>query len=800
MRFLKKASYKDIVGEIEGSQFHYYEDISSKYKEFELYLTQADLDDLSNNKEKCIEKLIEKLKKDGAVIAAIHCPESHFKTCNEGDKEISGNYLSLCEIISNNESKDIFKNVLKLADDICIKQYEKDVQEVEVDEEDDDGDNGGKKKNVDKQIIVVIHEGCEKGCINDDSIEAKSCISWNGDTVSDIISNLIKDLTLQSSIHIALENITPFYSVTECGIEKGKNCGWKKDNQMCNKQFFTTINKKLKDTNIQFGACIDFCHIMVSDKIMKNSNLKSKSKIMEEYFKDIDYKEYIYLYHVSNYGEDWSHGQLFSFDCDEDKKTLETIRRLCNESAKGIPITFEMADGADMEKAALNYEHIMFYFSNKHLFGKFSELLNAKENKELKDFFDNLFVIYSYDKKSVFEITNSLWKVKQIILKNTFIQDKKERLFGVDFDKTEVNLSLVRLKAYVYYTRFCNLGNYLAENYYSGDKCIWDRFEDIATDFGLAMKYFIFNDKIEQCVYTGIQYKFLIDFLPKKESFFRFNDGIIYIQPLEIKSDNIFGDIVKKIPGHISGGSIQNGKADFYSVGKNFVQCLFKYFDSLRTDWSVMLYKNVPINYVDYDRKRYSIQAFAQKVLSDRNSIKKGNEIKLSLDISRFASGRGDGKATDTLEGFLKYFDRNNEFTKEKVASISDEEVLFSDLPKASSYYLDAEEGVILKKICLSILGKKEKIGPIKIELADVHSQNGEIDGNTIQRLKEEIEKFNKQEGSIVREIVEAVKDNIKKSKMRQEDLKKLKAYSGDDYDIYNKLEKFITIKIGEKI
>ena len=212
-----------------------------------------------------------------------------------------------------------------------------------------------------------------------------------------------------------------------------------------------------------------------------------------------------------------------------------------------------------------------------------------------------------------------------------------------------------------------------------------------------------------------------------------------------------------------------------------------------------MLYKNVPINYVDYDRKRYSIQAFAQKVLSDRNSIKKGNEIKLSLDISRFASGR-DGKATDTLEGFLKYFDRNNEFTKEKVASISDEEVLFSDLPKASSYYLDAEEGVILKKICLSILGKKEKIGPIKIELADVHSQNGEIDGNTIQRLKEEIEKFNKQEGAIVREIVEAVKDNIKKSKMRQEDLKKLKAYSGDDYDIYNKLEKFITIKIGEKI
>ena len=98
-------------------------------------------------------------------------------------------------------------------------------------------------------------------------------------------------------------------------------------------------------------------------------------------------------------------------------------------------------------------------------------------------------------------------------------KNTEERLFSVDFDKTNVDLSLVRLKAYVYYARFCNLGNFLAENYYSGDKCIWDNNENIAEDFGLAMKYFIFNDQIHQCVYTGIQYKFLVDFLPKRNVF-----------------------------------------------------------------------------------------------------------------------------------------------------------------------------------------------------------------------------------------------------------------------------------------
>jgi hypothetical protein len=465
-----------------------------------------------------------------------------------------------------------------------------------------------------------------------------------------------------------------------------------------------------------------------------------------------------------------------------------------------------MTDGADMEKAALNYEHIMLYFSNKHIFGKFSELLNVDVNKELKEFFDNLFIIYSYDKKSVFEITNALWRVKQIILKNTFKQEKEERLFGVDSDKTDVNLSLVRMKAYVYYTRFCNLGNYLAENYYSGNKCIWDKKEDAEEDFGLAMKYFIFNDKIHQCVYTGIQYKFLIDFLPKKEKFVRFNDGITRIKEMKAESDNVFLDVVKKIPGHISGAIIQNGKADFYSVGKNFVQCLFKYFDSSHTDWSVRIYSNVPINYVDYNEKRYSIQAFTQMKLSDDNFIVEGNKIDLSLDISRFALGR-DGKDTDTLEGFLKYFDSNLDFSKEKVASISDEEILFTKLPDVSEEYeytLDKIEGVILKKICLRMIGKNVDTIAGKIEFIAGDSQNDSIE---CDKNKQELNELNKEVKAVndninhpIWKIIEYVKDNITKSKKKPQDLEELNVYSGNDKTIYENLKNHVAFKIeGEK-
>ena len=71
MRFLKKASYQDIIGKTVEHRFHYYENLSSKYKEFELFLNMSDLKKLLDDDSE-FNKLIDILKKNGAVISAIY--------------------------------------------------------------------------------------------------------------------------------------------------------------------------------------------------------------------------------------------------------------------------------------------------------------------------------------------------------------------------------------------------------------------------------------------------------------------------------------------------------------------------------------------------------------------------------------------------------------------------------------------------------------------------------------------------------------------------------------------------------
>lgn len=799
MRFLKKVSYKDIIREKDRNQFHYYENVADKYKEFELYLTRADLNFILTDLNSKQGKLIPSLKNHGAVIKAIHCPESWFITCNEKNGEKSSNYLSLCEVINNTEkSRDLFKNVLKIADIICQGQYQENNQIYENEDEMDESDSTPNDRD-DKQIIVILHEGCEFGCIKDDNVDCNKKKD-NADSWANKCIDMIKDLQITSNIQIAIENITPFYSYSDAELDKGANCGWKAENQIFKKAFFEKINKELKDKKIQFGACIDFCHIMVSDKILGRKNAKSES--INKYFESIDYQKYIYLFHVSNCGEDFSHGQLFDLDREEDKKALETIRNYCNKY-KNVPITFEMADGEDVEKASLNYEHIMFYLSNKHLFGNFNDLLENECNKKLKEFFDDLFIVYTYSKRNVFEITNAMYRVKQFILNNTNTSkmDKKERIFGIEFDKSEVDLSLVRLKAYIYYTRFCNLGNFLADNYYSGDQCIWDEKEKtvIAEDFGLAMKYFMFNDKVHQCTYTGIRYKFLIDFLPKRENFVRFNDGIKSIRKLKIDPDidNIFKLVIGKIPKHVSGTSIsEEGEADFYSVGKNFGQCLFKYFNS-KYDWSLQLYENQPINYVDYNGRRYSIQAFTQKIL--QGTLEDTQDIELSLDISRFSAGR-DGTRPDSLQGFLKIFEAGD-FIKENVGSIKDGEILFTKLPEYSNenvYTLNKYQGVILKKIFLDekwLKGEKDKHCTLEYKEDGEQSQPQD---DIVQNMQEAVRETNDRDNPIW-EILDKIKEQYKPSGISRETLEALNQYAEIiDTKIYDDQKSKITCNLGE--
>ena len=106
-----------------GNPIHYLDENTSKYKELELVYTIQRLEKLISD-EKLVNKLINKLKNEGAVISAIHHPESVFNTCNEWCGEPSGNYLSICEVILDKKSK-IFLHLLALSNILGCEQLDK---------------------------------------------------------------------------------------------------------------------------------------------------------------------------------------------------------------------------------------------------------------------------------------------------------------------------------------------------------------------------------------------------------------------------------------------------------------------------------------------------------------------------------------------------------------------------------------------------------------------------------------------------------------------------------------------------
>ena len=67
-------------------------------------------------------------------------------------------------------------------------------------------------------------------------------------------------------------------------------------------------------------------------------------------------KENIILFHVSMFGEDGSHGNLFQSG--KNDELLETIRSVCAKYPD-VPITLEMADGTDIDKACVNFDRMM---------------------------------------------------------------------------------------------------------------------------------------------------------------------------------------------------------------------------------------------------------------------------------------------------------------------------------------------------------------------------------------------------------------------------------------------------------
>lgn len=803
MRLLKKASYKDIINEQNNVRINK-SALLVHYKEYELYLSQTDLEVLyrsidKSEGENSLSKLIDCLVKSKSVITAIHCPESYFKTIN--DQDTSSNYLSFCEILDDEDSKACFIKCIVLADYINSRQYK--AKKVNFEEREEDDEEELRKEQVEnRSIVLVIHEGCSNGCTIDKKV---ICRREDDEIKINVLLEEIRNLQLSSEIRVAIENVTPFYCEDNRIFPLGENCGWKFDNQFISKKikgntYFKYLNNELKNSNVNFGLCVDFCHIIATCKLNNIRDTKTICKEIEKYFlglTDVD----IYLYHVSNLGAEGQHGA--NFDYDKDDELLGAIREWCCKYGKCIPITLEMEDGQDKEKACRNFNLTMYAFSKKHVYGRFGELLNSERVKEVKDFFDNLFFIYTCDFDNIYEISKKVVEIKKFVLSNTNELLIEKILFGFREDGQKESTALLRLKAYIYYTRFCNLGHYLAENHYKSEDNIFICEKHAEEDFALSMTYFVCNDVWNQCVYTGVSYKFLIDFLPKKDSFYRFNDGIVTLSKLteRLQGDGVvlFKNIVDEVRKHIGGEwKIENGRQKyyFYSVGKNFGNCLFKYYNSRLKDWHLRIYNNVPTNYIKTKDKNnseriYSIQAYLQKKKCDEDVIG------LSMDISSFSKGR-DGNNTDSLNGFIKEI-VGYEICKEKVASISDGEILYTELPEEyEEYYLPTEEAVILKKMYVDWNGTKKEKSKKMLYQIECGLDNVEQD----ELLKSIILKINDTEVvNKLNDIMEVVKSNAreygfhreKESNNQLED--KVQFMSDNHNEIFKKYKETLKLK-----
>lgn len=814
MHFLKKASIKDLLQQSgRENPFRTKTDVMSHYKEFELYLSHGTLEEqwgkkycqgeaFSETIEGITQTLQASLRKNNAVISAIHVPESFFKASGDpaSQREFSSNYLSLCETIWDDASFNVLKFCIKLADEINFCQY-------------------SDKKEKKDPVILILHSGCVKGCCPGE----ESCrLTESGpEETSRLIEEFVKKLNaieLKTEVKIAVENITPYYdeSAGLTGEKAGENCGWKcGEEQRCMCRFLKQINDKIasgekaeessgskKKRNISFGLCVDVCHIFAS-YLLKNADSDSTSDknkalcgAMDRYFEALRETGDIYLLHVSQYGEKGEHGTLFQYE--KDAELTEKIRQLHRQYAPRAAITLEMTDGDDPEKACRYFDDMVYLFSAMHTMGEFAELLKEPGNEELKGFFDDLFWIYASDGKDSFELSQRAWRMKAYIVKHSRHEPEEDNPnpdtpFGFILDEQKERTALLRLKAYIYYTRFCNLGSFLAENYYSSFPFSEEHRTD---DFRLAMNYFMFNDEMRQCVYTGVAYKFNIDFLPRTESFYRFNDGI-KDEAVTAPNMNAHTDVFTQTAGMILHQI--NGSGQLYSVGKNFGQCLFKYYDPDRTDWTLRIYRDVPVNYIECKegeckRRKYSIPAFLQ-VQKDLNLT---GDIGFAIDISLFREGRNG------LNGFFNQIAKQG-IAAEKVASISDGEIVLTRLPVCTNEYtISLAESMLLKKAYFdarSYFREKKKDSSKKAAFQVLfsidrnHAENAPLPARELSLIGE-MEQI--ADSNQVAEIINHLPTDISKEEKSEAELSKLDSYGLNDCnELYCTVGKYIKIEKG---
>lgn len=658
MRLLKKASINDIISN----------KITTHYKEIELFTTWEDIKTYIEDDK--LNLLINELNKNKAIISAIHCPKSFNKTSSDIHSNYSTNYLSICEVIKDKASLDGFKEIIEFSEKIYRRQWNICETNESVNDVDDENINSS-QANHDK-IILIIHSGCENGCQDNYKNIMNDC---NIPQQNDLQKNFFEN----EYVEFAIENITPYIDENNKLVPKGKNCGWSNEQ----KWNAFTIAKKLK-----VGVCLDICHIFASKYIMSgNTNIQSSINDYLQYIKKNKFESLISIFHLSNYDKNGLHGVQFE-DNNEDNALIEQIRAFCYEIAPNALITLEVADGQDYKKGCRNFNKLMLKLSEQHTSGILQDLMDD----DLKKFFEDLYYVYALDGNNIFDLRERALCIKKYVLSNTYIDLEKKQInipFNFTWNSEKFDTAIFRIQAYIYYTRFCNLAMFLAKNYYN-DKSIIDE-KNKQKDFTLALKYFMFNDDVKQIEYTGIGFRFNVNWLPRKDTIFRFYDGIDKVNTdwlKNVSSQEIIEKIINEIRLHVGGG---NGYWKMYSCGRNFGTCLFKYCQPIsnNNNWTVRVYENIPINFIEYKNQKYSIPAFMQEVGMTKKVLI--NISDFCFDMSEFSEGRGDErdakeKNASSLFSIFRYY-TNNISIVEKTGSIIDGEILFLNLPKECLEY-----------------------------------------------------------------------------------------------------------------
>ncbi|MEG2290541.1 MAG: hypothetical protein RSA29_15860 [Clostridium sp.] len=673
MRFIKKASFDNIM------------ELSQIYKDYELYTDRDDFSEISITKN--LEIIKEAYVKNGAIVTAVHCPSSKYKTSLDIQGEVSTNYMSWCEILTEKEELELFVLICKFIEEVAkvyISANDNSKVPKKNNEEDEENEENEENESLkeDTKIIVILHAGCIIGC--DDTNKKFSCsYDWIGckrctDNKEKInISNLLIKIKEFKNLQIAFENITPFYNG-----KLGNNFGYGYEN-------FLLAERLNQEYEISvFGVVVDFCHIFATCNLLE-INI-DRIEYFNKYMSGIndEQKKMINLFHLSKYNEiTGMHGEIFNHT-KEDQAIMLSIRDWCLKNSRNTPITLELIDSHDVVEGSNNFYKVMLEWSKLHI------LIKDRLEDDLYQFFESLYQIYAlqFNNKTKARIVDIACKLRQVVLEKS---NKESKLFGFNNEKQNLDIYLIQVQAYIYYMRYCNLAINLLEKYQ----------DNAEVNITSVLSHYIFNDNLQEIRFDGLGSYYKIYWIKNKANLYRCYDGCNGGK----KREKGFGEIIRKCFEHIDG---KYEETQYLSFSKSFGRDMVKYYNpqinKQITKYNIEIIENAPINSVLVEDKWVTLQEY-QDCQTDY--------INFSIDFSDFYNGRGDsGKEASLKELYEKVYSGKS-WRDNVIGSIYDQEVILynsNDLV-IQRYFLNELEFIIMMVAYLIMLNWEDKKNTISM-------------------------------------------------------------------------------------